>query len=353
MTLNMTKIVQKFLSNIFITIVQEASEWIIYSKVIKNGKVQNKFTKNFDLAQEDGTISNLMSEYLLKLQNEYSFSYISLFLDSMGQGAICGQDAIAFEKNSIDIKSVTSLSIDNKWSVYASFIDLNWIKKIFSEVGIDFIYSPFLVLNSLLKAEKIKTEPTIYILNHQNSISISIFEKGDLQFGAFFRTVSDDGLISNDAQEEEDWENEKEEEGIDNLIDLEDIGDDEISSFDDLDELDDMSELEDSEYGEEFLDVTPKDNDLGHLKEEEKEEDLELFGRDILLYKYLTSSLKEYYRNPIYNSNFIEKLVLYDGYEVSADLINMFEDELFMDVEINKVNIHETVSSMSLKEAFA
>ncbi len=350
MTLNMTKIVQRFLSNIFITIVQEGSEWIIYSKVIKNGKIQNKFTKNFDLAQEDGTISNLMSEYLLKLQNEYSFSYISLFLDSMGQGAICGQDAIAFEKNSIDMKSVTHLDVDKTWSVYASFIDLNWMKKTFSEVGIDFIYSPFLVLSSLLKAEKIKTQAAIYILNHQNSISISIFENGNLQFGAFFRTVSDDGLITNDAQEE-DWENEKEEEGIENIIELDDIGNDEISNFDDLDELDDMSDLEDSEYGEEFLDIAPEDKNLGHFKEEVKEEDLELFGRDILLYKYLTASLKEYYKNPIYNSNFIEKLVLYDGYEVSSDLINMFEDELFMDVEINKISIHETVSKMSLKEA--
>ena len=332
-------VIQKYLSNIFISIVQQDGEWIIHSKVIKNGVLKDKFTKNFE-AKEHDSVSSKMEDYLNELQLEYNFSYIALFLDSMGQGAINGTSSIDFEKHSVDIKSVSHFSIDNKWSVYASFIDINWVKKLFLKVGLDFIYSPFVVQYSLLQERKSKNKPVLYILNHQDSVTISIYDSNSLLFGAYFKTTTDENLTSG----EEDWENAEEEDSIDNLVELDSIETDDLEELGEFDDLDSDSTTFDEDSHE--------SESLGNFEDKnlEEESNLELFGRDVLVYKYLTSSLKEFYNNPLYGSCFIDTVVIFDGYEVSSELIDMIENELFMEIEMDKIDITQVVCNMAKKE---
>ncbi len=339
----MTKVFQKYISNIFISIVQRGGEWIVYSEVVKNGILKDRFSKNFDIKESD-SISLKMQEYLNSFQEEYNFAYLALFLDSMGQGAINGTTAIDFEKNSVDMKNVTHLGVDKNWSVYASFIDLNWVKKLFSKVGLDFIYSPFVLQYSLMKKEGLKERPTLYILNHQDSIVITIYEKSNLLFGAYFKATTDDGLSSSGV---DDWESVQEEESIGDVIELDDM--------EDMEELEDLSELDViASENKGFEETKPDDFDLGRFDGEDVAQDscLELFGREVLIYKYLTSSLEEFYKNPLYKSSFIDTVVIYDGYEVSSDLIGMIEDELFMDIEMNKIDISKAICKMARQEAF-
>ena len=95
---------------------------------------------------------------------------------------------------------------------------------------------------------------------------------------------------------------------------------------------------------------------MGHFQglENVKEEDvsLELYGRDLMVYKYLKSSLHEYYHNPLYTSEFIEEIVIFDGYEISSDLIHQLEDELMMDVEVHKVDVGESLCQLAMQEVF-
>ncbi len=341
------KVFQKYLSNIFISIVQQGNEWFIHSKVVQNGILRDKFSKNFD-AKEYESIPVKMQEYLENLQVEYNFAYLALFLDSMGQGAINGTAGTDFGKNSVDIKSVTHFDINKSWSVYASFIDINWAKKLFTNVGLDFIYSPFMVKYSLIKKSKFKEKPILYMLNHQDSITISVFDNGNLLFGAYFKTTTDENLSSG----EEDWENVEEEEGIENITELDNMSGD-IGELDELDDLEDLNDIEslDSEESSNFEDISSEDGSLGHFEDDTVEDsDLELFGRDILIYKYLTSSLQEFYKNPLYKSSFIDTIVIYDGYEISSELIGMIEDELLMDIEMNKIDISETICNMARQE---
>lgn len=337
----MIKAFQKYLPNIFISIVPQGEVWTIYSKVIKNGILIKKLSENFDIKESD-TIPIKMQEYLDDLVLEYNFSYLALFLDSMGQGAIAGTTAVDFEKNSVDMKSVIHFDINKKWSIYASFIDINWAKKLFSSSGLDFIYSPFMIQYSLIKSEKQKEEPTLYILNHQDSVTITIFSKDDLLFGAYFKTTTDSSLSSSEG---EDWENVNEEDEIENISELDEISED-MDSMGELDNLDDFDSLENSSFEEQNIENFDGD-DIIH------DSNLELFGRDLLVYKYLKTSLKEFYKNPLYKSAFIDTIVIYDGYEVSSEFIGMIEDELFMDIEISKIDINETMCNMARKEVFS
>jgi hypothetical protein len=338
----MTKVFQKYLSNIFISIVQEGSQWVICSRVVRNGSLKDKFSKNFDL-NEDDTIPLKMQEYLEALQEEHNFAYLALFLDSMGQGAISGTLLADFKKNSVDKDSVVHLNIDKKWSVYASFIDINWAKKLFSKTGLDFIYSPFMVLYSLIKKQKLKTEPTLFMFNHQDSVTIAVFENGNLLFGAYFKTAIDDNLSS---LEEEDWESVEEEEGVEEESEFHNIGEDMAEEIGDLDDFSKTESLD-------FEDTKSNRYPLESFEGEDVIEDscLELFGRDILIYKYLLSFLREFYKNPLYEGSFIDTVVIYDGFEVSSELISMIEDELFMNIEMSKVDIDEIIYNMARHEA--
>ncbi|MBL0686754.1 MAG: hypothetical protein JJV94_02875 [Sulfurospirillum sp.] len=321
----LAKLFQKYFLNIFISIIKYGNEWTVYSKIIKNGVLIDKFVKSFDV-NESETIDKEMQEYLNILQSKYNFSYTILLLDSMGQGALSGTRAVDFKKNGIDMRSLTHLKIEKKWSIYTSFIDINWSKKLFSNVGLDFIYSPFIIQHSLLKKQKTEHKPILYMLNHETSVTITIFNRNNFLFGAYFKTIIEETISSVD---DEDWENATEEDAI-NITELDNM-DEEIGNIDELD----------GEGLGAFEDVILNNSSL------------ELFGRDILIYKHLTSSLREFYKNPLYKGAFIDTVIVYDGYKTSSELIEMIENELFMDLKVHKINISEEICNIAIKEVLA
>ena len=62
--------------------------------------------------------------------------------------------------------------------------------------------------------------------------------------------------------------------------------------------------------------------------------------------------MEEYYHNPLYHSEFIEEIIIFDGYEISSELIHQLEDDLMMDVEIHKVDISDRLCDIAIKEVF-
>lgn len=351
MGFSFNRAVQRYFANLFISVVRSGSEWQVFAKVLKNGSIIKKFSKAFD-ALNDEAISKELEEYLDALYEEYNYVYISFLLDSMGQGAIYGTSVADFEKNSVDLKNISQVKIEKKWSLYASFIDINWAKNIFKQNGVDFIYSPFILLYDLIGTPKNTQKPYLYILNHEDFVAISVFREKELLFASFFRTATDENLVAGD--EVDDWEKEEEERNVGSLIELDSM-DDEGETFDSLEDLEDLGSFSDmdssSDIDNAFEDVDEDDGrSLGRF-DNSAQSDLEIYGRDLLVYKYLTSSIKEYYKNNIYESDFIDKIVMFDGYEISPDLIDMIEGELMMDIEIHKMSISEKLCDLSIKEA--
>jgi hypothetical protein len=356
MAFGINKSMQKYLSNVFLTVVRYAQEWQLYGKIIKNNTLVKKISKSFPLTSDE-ELSEQIEDYIDDLYNEYSYVYVSYLLQSMGQGAIAGIHTSDFEKNSVDVKNISQISIEKTWSMYASYIDINVAKNIFKNVGVDFIFSPFSLIHFLSKEKLNSEKPILYFLNHEDFIAICIFQKEALLFASFFRTSTDEKLVAGD--EIDDWEEEGEEKGVENLIELDHIDeereDEEFSSLDDLENLDDVDssvDTIDDENEASFSDIDEEKKDLGHFNSGAQEGNLELFGRDVLVYKYLSSSIREFYTNHLYESDFIKKVVIYDGYEISTDLVDMIENELMMEIEIDKIDINEKLCDMSIKEVF-
>ena len=355
-------VLQKKFQNLFVAIVLSETECVLRCKVLKDGAIQKTFTKTFTLSSPLEALDKALENYLISLQDEYQFVYMAFLLSSLGQGAIEGSGNASFTKHNVDLQNVHHVTMFNQWSAYASYIEIKWAKNFFSEVGLDLIYSPFILLSDFVVSQKLKSKSTCYILNCQDFFILAIFEEKKLHFGAFFKTQSDISFTHNN--DSNDWENEQEEEDIVTLAEMPEITDTEeeqdthdhegIEELSEFGELGDLEDIDDLRSTDSFADID--DKAIVHFKkmEDVKEEDmsLELYGRDLLVYKYLKSSLEEYYHNPLYVSEFIDEIIIFDGYEISSDLIHQLEDELMMDVEIHKVDIADRVCDIAIKEVF-
>ncbi len=343
--------IQRYFTTLFITIIQENNSYKLYSRVLKNGKVKKRFDKTFDIKSNDEKLSQDMEDYILSLQEKYNYVYTALLLNSMGQGAINGTSEEEFEKSSVDPKNVKSIKFKT-WSAFVSYIDLNWIKKIYDNVGLDLVYSPFVVLYELLSNYKLKNRPTLYILNLESSVTVAIFKADTLYFGAFYNISKDDML--SDSIGVDDWENEEEESAVENLASLDESEEqeEEFSNLDDLSELDVLdNELDDEEFSD--------------IKEERKEDfspdpsmddvdidDIELYGRDLEIYKFLNKALKEYYKNDIFQSDFVEEAIIFDGYGMTQEMMDSIENDLLLDLGMHKIDVAEVVCDLSVRDIY-
>lgn len=339
--------IQKKFQNLFVSVILNESESILRCKVLKDGAIIRTFTKTFTHTESMDALEKSVENYLIALQEEYAFVYVAFFLGSMGQGAFAGTGKSTFEKHNVDSENVFAVTMNNQWTAYSSYIEIKWAKNLFSEVGLDLIFSPFVVLNDFVVSQKLKNKPTCYLLNCQDSFCVVIMSEKRLHFGAFFKTQSETAFTQ--TSQVNDWENEEKEEGVMALDDLSELEEDHDEGLSDLSDLSDIHAIDS------FSDID-NSKTLGHFQgiDAVKHEDtsLELYGRDLLVYKYLKSSLEEYYHNPIYDSTFIEEIIIFDGYEISSDLIRQLEDDLMMDVEIHKVDVSDRMCDLAIKEVF-
>ena len=350
-------VLQKKFQNLFVAVVLNETECVLRCKVLKDGIIQKTFNKTFTFTPPLEALDKAVENYLISLQDEYNFVYIAFLLNAMGQGAIEGSGSESFRKHNVDMQSVYHITLNNQWTAYTSYIEIKWAKNLFSDVGLDFIYSPFIILNDLIISQKLKNKATCYILNCQDFFILAIFEEKNLHFGAFFKTHSDTSFTHSD--DINDWENEQKEEDIVTTEEMPELVSEEeepepleegLSELGEFHALEDMDDLRSTDS---FSDVDEKT--IGHFRGFDiKEEDisLELYGCDLLVYKYLKSALEEYYHNPLYVSEFIEEVIIFDEYELSSDLIHQIEDELMMDVEIHKVDVNDRMCDLAIKEVF-
>jgi len=307
-----------------IAVVLEEKQCKIYVKKIKNLKKIHAEKKSFDIDSKDQLTPEVIN-YLNSLQDMHEQTYVALFLNTLGQGAISGCNTGAYEKFGVDKKSVKSICIDNSFTIYASLIDINWVDKIFQNVGLDFIFSPFLVLNSFIKKDTDtlkKDEIKLYILNTNNALTIMIKQRAKLLYGSFFNLAKEENLLY------EDFEN-GDFSSVDNL---------EEELFDEFDIDEDSQEVEEMQEFDDSVVFDDEDIQSG------------LSQKDMRFVKYLDASLKEFYHSDLYESSFINSVKIFDDIGISEDVIKHIEDELFLDISAENINILEAVCEIAEEE---
>lgn len=335
----LSKLFEALYNKVFINIVVEDSQSVVYIEQCDKSGVINSDSQSFDTK----TINSKMYEYINSYVDESPFYYISILDNSIDQGAIptCkSRDMLEFA----DMDSSKYVCHKNKWAYYTSKSDLNSLQKSYSNIGLDFIFSPFSILANFFK-DKINKTLALYILIESNSIALSVFDESKLLFADYIDMKSneyeellmDDNLMDEDVLD------------LDGSIDL-----DNLDAMDDIENLDDFGNIEDLDSIEEideFAESEVKEN----LSEEDAHnaelDDAEIFNDDYNRFIFIQDSIKNYYNDSLYESKFVESIYIADSVGVSGDLKKYLEEEMFLSVFIRQLDLSAEVCEMAKAES--
>ncbi len=312
--------VSKRLTRQYIAVIVEENRCRIRQKIVKNKNVLYLEEHSFDIPSKDD-LGVEVKNFLLKLQEENDQTYIALFLNSLGQGVIPVCDEKLLEKFHIDQKSIKTICVENRFMMYATQIDVKWADKLFQDIGLDFVFSPFLVLDYFIqKEEVIAGQVTLNILNTHNALTIMINKDSHLLYGSFFNVAKDENLLYTDyTQEEESFDE----------IDLDDVQDDV--------EMDEIGNISDNSN---FV--------TNILKEQET-----LSAQDERIIKYLSAALREFYSDDLYESEFIHQAKIYDSAGMHEGVMAYIENELLLDTSAVNISVRDAIIELSQKEVLA
>ncbi len=331
--MNLSKKIKYFITHQFIAVILNEEECHIRLDLIKKGNVVKEDEATFILGK-DFSLTSDIEEYFKNAITKYKHTYISVLLNSSAQGAFSGCDNEKFSSFNVDINNVKKICVDNEWTLYASKIEINWIKDVFKDLEVDFIYSPFVVLNKYIKDSKQSNKTILYILYEGHSLTIIIEKNGKFLYGSFFKFKSNNVTDLDKVDSEED---------NGNSITLDELEADDI--FEDIEKLDEIGDFEDIESI-----TSPDEVNIEGMMEGLDEHDFISSGDSEHIIQHLKSSLKEFYNNSLYESSFVEEARIFEYANISYDVVDYLEKELLLDVSVKKVNILKTMNELVKEE---
>ncbi len=310
--------VSKRLTRQYIAVIVEESKCKIRQKIVKNKDLLHMEDYSFDIASKEH-LGVKVNAFLNDLQEEYDNTYIALFLNTLGQGLIPVCDENLLEKYHIDRNSIKTICVEERFMMYATLIDIKWADKLFQDVGLDFVFSPFLILDYFIQKEEVLSgQVTLNILNTNNALTIMIVKDARLLYGSFFNVAKDENLLYTDYSEHEEL--------------------DEDESFD-----------EDDVEMDEIGNITDNSNFVNNVLKEQ----VNLGAQDERIIKYLSAALREFYSDTLYESEFINQAKVYDGAGMHEGVMAYIENELLLDTRAVNISVREAIINLAQKEVLA
>lgn len=331
-----SKLFESLYTKVFINIIVENLQTVVYVEVCSNNSVLQSMHKYFDTT----AINSRMYEFIHPYNKESPFCYISILDKSPLQGAVPTCDAKEMSKY-YDINSSEYRCFSKDWAFYTSEYDLEAIKHEYRSIGVDFIFSPFAIMANFFK-DKIDTTLAMFVLVEDNYISFSVFDNSKLLYAEYLNMEhhkeNDDLSMESPLDDDEEISL-----GIDG-IDLEGIDIDSDSSG-----FDDFTNIEDLDNGE-TIDEFSEEQEIKEIVIKEEYVPADGFNEDYQRFSLIQSALNTFYKDPKYNSKFIENIYIADGVGVTGDLKNYLEEEIFLNVYVRKIDLSVALCDMAKAE---
>lgn len=335
------KVFESLYFKVFVNIVIKRAGCTVYIELVSKKNVIKSLEENFDTK----TINEKMFAFISSHINESPYYYISLLDASSSQGAIptCSKNIMG---QYYDLTSSEYICFKEKWTYFTSKSDLFTMEKQYKQIGLDFIFSPFVLLANFFK-DKIDSHLAMFILVEENYLSLAIFDNSQLLFAKHLdvrdKKSEEAVLVYDEDSSDLNFD-------LDEGIDLDDI-----SAIDDMDSLDDFGNIEDLDTLEE-IDEFSESKDL----EEELYQAADVpvaietesrgFNEDYERFLLIQNSVKRFYNDDKYNGIFIESVYIADGHGVSHDLKGYLEEEMFLSVYVRKIHLPIQVCEMAKAE---
>lgn len=324
---------------VYINIVLKRSKTVVYIEVVSKEKVINSVEELFDTTSLNDKMMNFINLYT----TQSPYSYVS-FLDSSSlQGAIptCSKNQLSYYA---DVSYSEYKCVQKQWTCYTSKDDLYESEKRYSELGVDFIFSPFILLSNFFK-DKIDNPIALYILVEENYLSVAVFKHSELIYAEHLdleSSTDDEELLIADESEELNLEDEG--------IDLEDVDAiDDLDLFEDLGEIEDLDSLDDID---EFSETKDVEEEFHQELEEEQETKAQEggFNEDYQRFTLIQTSVSHFYKDERFENEFVENVYIADGIGISSDLKRYLEEEMFLSVYIRHVELPALVCDIAKLE---
>ena len=324
---------------VFVNIVLKNSSTMVYIEMYsKKGAIDN-----IQMEFETTTLDEKMLEFITRYTKESPYYYIAMLDSSSLQGALptCSKNRFSYYK---DLSNYEYKCYDGKWTYYTSKTELYELEKRYELIGLDFIFSPFVILANYFQ-DKINSSLALYALVQEGFISIAVFKESQLLYAEHLDIASkgdaDDILLSDQmADEEIDLD-------LDSGIDLESITiEDESSEIDNFSDIEDLDSIEEID---EFDDSKDIEEELLESDEILEEAGNATFNEDYQRFSMIQSSIARFYKDERYESQFLENIYIADGVGVSSDLKKYLEEEMFLNVYIRHLEVDSEVCEL-LKE---
>jgi len=325
-----SKFYESFYLKVLVNIVIGPTKTIVYIEMLNKSGLVNSFEEAFDTKY----LSTEMYEFIHNYTKESPYFYISILDNSLSQGAIptCSKHKTGYFH---DLSASEYKCYKDQWTYYTAKTDVYAIEKVYEKIGVDFIFSPFLILANFFK-DKVETHLAMFILVEEGTLSLSIFDNAKLLYSDHLdmniEIESDDLII--DDHELEDMELEE-----DDSIDLDDI--DTIDDIDELDDFGDIADLDSIDELDEFDETKDVEEELAASEDEEDFpiQDTDGLNEDYQRFSLIQSSVNNFYQSEKFESEFIENVYVGDGVGVSSDLKKYLEEEMFLNVYVRHVDL--------------
>jgi len=330
----------------------------LYLKVLVNIVIKRASTVVYiELYSKKGNIDNVHAEFptvkpdekLLEFIHTYTkespFYYIAILDNASLQGALptCAKSRLSYYA---DLSDCEYKCYAEQWAYYTAKTELYALEKLYKETGVDFVFSPFVLLANFFK-DKINGHLALYALIEEDFLSIAVFEEGKLFYAQHLNiqetaSVVDDILLSDDLTE-----NESIDLDMDGGIDLEEIDVEDHGSLEDFGDIEDLDTIEEIE---EFDDSKDAEEELLESDDVLESSDEDNFNEDYQRFSLIQKSIANYYKDERYESQFLENIYIADGVGVSSDLKKYLEEEMFLNVYIRHTEIDAEVCELVKEE---
>lgn len=333
---------KKYLYNeVYINIVQSSKNTNIFVEELNiNGPIHH-YEESFSSSQKAE-----IYEYLKSFINRSPINYISILDPSLSQGAAptCSSEEM---KKFCELGEFEHVCVDDKWAYYTSKLDLLEIQGRYKKTGIDFIFSPFHMLQKFFK-DKIKGEIALYILVNEDYMALSVFEDSNLLFASLLDMQTDDDSNDELLMDVDDNEELILDEIENNSVDLEDIDvDDDIEGLDELDDIDDLDTFDDID---DFDMEEPEDESSNEEKPLDDIIEQSSFGEDYQRFSLIQSAVNTFYKDSKFDSQFIQNVYVADGIGLSSEFKRFLEEEMFLSVFIRRLDIPQELCELAKVE---
>lgn len=257
-------------------------------------------------------------KYIRKIKGKYPFTYLAAMIRGASQGLLHGNKLDVFSKFNINPKTISAMLVNKSWFLYVEKADLQKEKNKFNKVyGIDFLFSPFVIIYERIKRQ-LEDIKKLYILQGKYTCTLLVANRKTIFFGKYI--VIEDGFFEDKEQSDND-DTKK-----DNAIEFNALNDiDENIIIKDFDEKEDV-DLDSTMSG--LNDVSIASNIINTIKD----------------------ALNEFYNDERYESDFIDELLILDGYGISDNTISHLKTNIMIDVRLLQVDFCEEVLKLSKME---